>query len=41
MTDQSKFRVGNIGHTCYFAVGARLSNFRFFISLGLSGYLHF
>jgi len=27
MTNHSKFRVGNIGHSCYFAVGAWLSNF--------------
>jgi len=27
MTNRSNFRVGNIGHTCYLAVGAWLSNF--------------
>jgi len=27
MTNCSKFRVGNIGYACYFAVGAWLSNF--------------
>jgi len=26
MTKRWKFRVGNIKHTCYFAVGAWLSN---------------
>jgi len=27
MTNRLKFRIGNIGHACYFAVGALLSNF--------------
>jgi len=27
MTNHSKFQVGNIEQTCYFAVGAWLSNF--------------
>jgi len=27
MTNRSKFRVGNIGHACYFTVGVWLSNF--------------
>jgi len=27
MTNCSKFRVGNLGHSCYFPVGAWLLNF--------------
>jgi len=32
MTNRSKFRVGNIGHAGYFAVGKWLSNFYYSFS---------